>query len=106
MSGAWNLNPWLVQVETVPLTEIPIGYVGVGGTRVMGATLDESLHELEVPAVYDLHNEVPMPAQNIATNYSRIASDLLHGTHLSPTFAEAVELHRLINAIRNTGSTP
>jgi uncharacterized membrane protein YqiK len=29
MSGAWNLNPWLVQVETVALTEIPIGYVGV-----------------------------------------------------------------------------
>ncbi len=29
MSGAWNLNPWLVQVEQVPLTEIPLGYVGV-----------------------------------------------------------------------------
>jgi uncharacterized membrane protein YqiK len=29
MSGSWNLNPWLVQVEQVPLTEIPIGYVGV-----------------------------------------------------------------------------
>jgi uncharacterized membrane protein YqiK len=29
LSGSWNLNPWLVQVEQVPLTEIPIGYVGV-----------------------------------------------------------------------------
>ncbi len=29
LSGAWNLNPWLVRVELVPLTEIPIGYVGV-----------------------------------------------------------------------------
>jgi uncharacterized membrane protein YqiK len=29
LSGSWNLNPWLVQVEPVPLTEIPIGYVGV-----------------------------------------------------------------------------
>lgn len=29
MSGAWNLNPWFVQVELIPLTEIPIGYVGV-----------------------------------------------------------------------------
>jgi len=29
MSGSWNLNPWLVQVEQVPLTEIPIGHVGV-----------------------------------------------------------------------------
>jgi len=29
LSGSWNLNPWLVRVDPVPLTEIPIGYVGV-----------------------------------------------------------------------------
>jgi uncharacterized membrane protein YqiK len=29
LAGSWNLNPWLVYVEEVPLTEIPIGYVGV-----------------------------------------------------------------------------
>jgi uncharacterized membrane protein YqiK len=29
LSGSWNLNPWLVRVEQVPLVEIPIGYVGV-----------------------------------------------------------------------------
>jgi uncharacterized membrane protein YqiK len=29
LSGAWNLNPWLVKVEPIPMTEIPIGYVGV-----------------------------------------------------------------------------
>jgi uncharacterized membrane protein YqiK len=29
LSGSWNLNPWLVNVEQVPMTEIPIGYVGV-----------------------------------------------------------------------------
>jgi uncharacterized membrane protein YqiK len=29
LSGSWNLNPWLVSVEQVPMTEIPIGYVGV-----------------------------------------------------------------------------
>ena len=29
LSGSWNLNPWLVQVEQVPMTAIPIGYVGV-----------------------------------------------------------------------------
>jgi uncharacterized membrane protein YqiK len=28
LSGSWNLNPWFVQVEQVPMTEIPIGYVG------------------------------------------------------------------------------
>lgn len=29
LSGSWNLNPWFVQVEQVPMTGIPIGYVGV-----------------------------------------------------------------------------
>ena len=29
LSGSWNLNPWFVQVEQLPMTEIPIGYVGV-----------------------------------------------------------------------------
>ncbi len=29
LSGSWNLNPWFVRMESVPMTEIPIGYVGV-----------------------------------------------------------------------------
>jgi len=29
LSGSWNLNPWFVEAEQVPMTEIPIGYVGV-----------------------------------------------------------------------------
>ena len=29
LSGSWNLNPWLVNIEQVAMTEIPIGYVGV-----------------------------------------------------------------------------
>ncbi len=29
LSGSWNLNPWFIKLESVPMTEIPIGYVGV-----------------------------------------------------------------------------
>ncbi len=29
LSGSWNLNPWFVQTEQVPMTQVPIGYVGV-----------------------------------------------------------------------------
>lgn len=29
LSGSWNLNPWFVQVQQTPMTEVPIGYVGV-----------------------------------------------------------------------------
>ncbi|MBI1947571.1 MAG: flotillin family protein [Deltaproteobacteria bacterium] len=29
LAGAWNINPWFAEVEQIPMTEIPIGYVGV-----------------------------------------------------------------------------
>jgi uncharacterized membrane protein YqiK len=29
LSGSWNLNPWFVQVDPVPMLSIPIGSVGV-----------------------------------------------------------------------------
>lgn len=29
LSGSWNLNPWFVEVEQVPMTQIPIGHVGI-----------------------------------------------------------------------------
>lgn len=29
LSGSWNLNPWFARVEQVPMTEVPIGHVGV-----------------------------------------------------------------------------
>jgi len=42
LAGSWNLNPWFVEVEQVPLTEIPIGYVGVVVSYVGGEHLDVS----------------------------------------------------------------
>ncbi len=42
LSGSWNLNPWFVQVEQVPMTEIPIGYVGVVVSYVGKEHLDLS----------------------------------------------------------------
>lgn len=29
LAGSYNLNPWAIQIEEIPMTEIPIGYVGV-----------------------------------------------------------------------------
>jgi uncharacterized membrane protein YqiK len=29
LSGSWNLNPWFVNVRSVPMQEVPIGFVGV-----------------------------------------------------------------------------
>ena len=40
LSGSYNLNPWLAKVELIPLTEIPIGHVGVVVSYVGGEHLD------------------------------------------------------------------
>lgn len=29
LAGGWTINPWFAEVELIPMTEIPIGYVGV-----------------------------------------------------------------------------
>jgi uncharacterized membrane protein YqiK len=42
LSGKWNLNPWFVQVEQVPMVQIPIGYVGVVISFVGAAHVDVS----------------------------------------------------------------
>jgi uncharacterized membrane protein YqiK len=42
LSGSWNLNPWLVQIDQVPLVEVPIGYVGVVVSYVGREHLDVS----------------------------------------------------------------
>jgi len=42
LSGSWNLNPWFVQVQQVPMTEVPIGYVGVVISFVGGSHQDVS----------------------------------------------------------------
>jgi uncharacterized membrane protein YqiK len=42
LSGTWNLNPWFVQVEQVPMVQIPIGSVGVVISFVGKAHVDVS----------------------------------------------------------------
>jgi uncharacterized membrane protein YqiK len=42
LSGTWNLNPWFVQVEQVPMVHIPIGHVGVVISFVGQAHVDVS----------------------------------------------------------------
>jgi uncharacterized membrane protein YqiK len=42
LSGSWNLNPWFVQIEQVPMVEVPIGYVGVVVSYVGREHLDIS----------------------------------------------------------------
>jgi len=47
LSGSWNINPWFVQVEQVPMTEVPIGYVAVAISFVGKAHEDISGDEFK-----------------------------------------------------------
>ncbi|MBC8170978.1 MAG: flotillin family protein [Anaerolineae bacterium] len=42
LSGSWNLNPWFVYVEQVPMTAVPIGYVGIVISFIGKAHMDVS----------------------------------------------------------------
>ncbi len=42
LAGSWNLNPWLVEVEEVHMTDIQIGYVGIVIAFVGKAHVDVS----------------------------------------------------------------
>ena len=76
----------------------PVGYVGMGGFQLMGARLDETLHALEIPAA-GVPEGVDGAALPVAAAYAQLAADRRHGTRLSPTFDDAVELHRLLARI-------
>ncbi len=40
LAGSYNLNPWAVQIEEIPMSEIPIGYVGVVISYIGGDGVD------------------------------------------------------------------
>lgn len=82
----------------------PVGYVGVGGTRVQGARSGEQLHELDIPPEHDQYAEVGSSAQNVAIQYARFASDRACGTKTAPDFTDAVELHALVGALERGGA--
>jgi uncharacterized membrane protein YqiK len=91
LSGTWNLNPWFVQVEQVPMVQIPIGYVGVVISFVGKAHVDVSGLEFKhgdlvnqghkgvwvsplYPGKHPLNTRVmkvePVPTTNIVLNWA------------------------------------
>jgi len=82
-----------------------MGYPGVGDTQVQGG-LDEggAWGALPVPSPKTDGLGKDM-ARNVTAIYSRIADDLERGTHTAPGLADAVALHRLIQAIQDAASS-
>jgi uncharacterized membrane protein YqiK len=89
LSGSWNLNPWFVVVEQVPMTEIPIGYVGVVISYVGKAHEDVSGMEFK-------HGDLVMPGHKGVW-----VSPLYPGKHPINTRVMKAELVPTTNIVLN-----
>ncbi len=70
-----------------------------------GSGAQSSLEILPVPNEYRWAPPQPGPGTNVAQAYVRFARDYREGTHLSPTFEDAVTRHRMLNAIEMAAAT-
>jgi predicted dehydrogenase len=68
--------------------------------------VEKALRKLEVPAsCYEgLPATLDARAGNVARIYARMANDLKNGTRTAPSFEDAVELHRLLEAIETAAA--
>ena len=65
-----------------------------------------SLEVLPVPDQYRWSPaQGPGPSTNVAQAYARFARDYREGTHLCPSFDDAVTRHRTLNAIETAAAT-
>jgi predicted dehydrogenase len=69
-----------------------------------GQGAQPSLEVLPVPQQYRW-SLLKGPALNVAQAYSRFARDYREGTHLCPTFDDAVARHRMLDAIETSAAT-
>jgi predicted dehydrogenase len=71
-----------------------------------GNRKQSSLEILPVPEQYRWSPpQGPGPSTNVAQAYARLARDYREGTHLCPTFEDAVTRHRMLNAIETAAAT-
>jgi predicted dehydrogenase len=70
-----------------------------------GQGAQSSLEILPVPEEYRWAPPQPGPGTNVAQAYARFACDYREGTHLCPTFEDAVTRHRMLSAIETAAAT-
>jgi predicted dehydrogenase len=71
-----------------------------------GRGVQSSLEILPVPEQYRWSPpQVPGPSTNVAQAYAHFARDYREGTHLCPTFDDAVTRHHMLNAIETAAAT-
>ncbi|MNT61158.1 hypothetical protein D3C72_1987790 [compost metagenome] len=100
LSRATNFHVEINGTRGDLLLTSPVGYVGIGGFKLMGAQANETLYPISVPDDFGPEENVLMG--NVRKLYELFASDLQTGTGQGPTFGDAVKLHRLIKAIEHS----
>src|SRR5207244_13628499 len=71
-----------------------------------GKAAQPALKVLPVPEQYRWSpSQGPGPSTNVAQAYARFARDYREGTHLCPTFDDAVTRHRMLTAIETAAAT-
>src|SRR5205823_14796444 len=70
-----------------------------------GKGAQPSLEILAVPEEYRWAPPQPGLGTNVAQAWARFACDYREGTHLCPTFDDAVTRHRMLNAIETAAAT-
>jgi len=66
---------------------------------------DQALQVLPVPEQYRWSPTQQGPGSNLAQAYVRFARDFREGTHVCPTFDDAVTRHRMLHAIEIAAAT-
>jgi len=97
LSGTWNLNPWFVQVEQVPMVQIPIGYVGVVISYVGQAHVDVSGVEFKHGDLVDVGHKgvwvTPLYPGKHPLNTRVMKVELVPTTNIVLNWATRTEAH-------------
>jgi uncharacterized membrane protein YqiK len=98
LSGTWNLNPWFVVVEQTPMTEIPIGYVGVVISYVGKAHEDVSGLEFKHGDLVNMGHKgvwvTPLYPGKHPLNSRVMKVELVPTTHIVLNWANRTESHK------------
>jgi len=97
LSGTWNLNPWFVRVEQVPMVQIPIGYVGVVISFVGKAHEDVSGLEFKHGDLVNMGHKgvwvTPLYPGKHPTNSRVMKVELVPTTNIVLNWAARTEAH-------------
>ncbi|MBN8636671.1 MAG: flotillin family protein [Anaerolineae bacterium] len=97
LSGSWNLNPWFVRVEQVPMTEIPIGHVGVVISYIGKAHIDISGTEFKHGDLVNVGHKgvwaTPLYPGKHPLNIRVMKTELVPTTNIVLNWAARVEQH-------------